>query len=136
MFYFLPKKKDKRWFKIFGLVYGMILLITFSLIFAFYDITFQNIEGNQIFSILILTLIPSGIISVTGYFGAKLIPVITSIGVLIGFGYMSHFFNEGYKLSGLVGSIVFFYSIAISTGVGIVLEIIYYFIRTKSNYID
>jgi hypothetical protein len=130
MFNFLPKKKDQKWLKMWPVIMLILLVITVTLRLIFLSI--NTVEENEILGLLIFCLIPASAISLSGYLGAKLIPVLTAIGIVVGYGFMIHFLNKDYKLSGLVGGIVFYYAFLISLGIAIVSEIVYYFYKKRS----
>ncbi|WP_425448362.1 hypothetical protein [Dethiothermospora halolimnae] len=126
----MPKKKDKNWLKIFISLFFVIAGIIIALYMIFSDLKLSEVDiTEEGVTLLILALIPSVGICLSGYYGGKITPIIATLGVIIGFGLMINFISKGYKLSGLVGGVSFFNITIGSIIVGVIGDIIYYFIR-------
>ena len=130
----LPKKKDNSWFKFFIIMF-LIISITITMIASILlDFNWKDIKlFEEVFSVLVLAFIPSLIASLSGYFGRKVIVTSTLIGVIIGLGFMINFFRNDYELSSLVGIVAFFDVVIGRIVVGVIGEIIRYFISKKKN---
>ena len=136
MFNLLLKKKDRGWFKLFIIIFLTISIVITILASLLLDFNWSNIKlSDEVFSVLVLAFIPSFLISLSGYFGGKVIVISTSLGTLLGFTFMINFFIKNYELSGLVGGVAFFDVVIVSFVVGVIGEIIRYFIEKKRKNI-
>lgn len=130
MFRSLPNKKDNKWLKLSVLIFIVLLILISIINIVFLDINWSEINfTEEILPIIILSLLPSLIIGLSGYFGAKIIPNTMFLGIILALGFMINFTRKSYELSGLVGGIAFFDIIIASFGVGIIAEIILYFVK-------
>lgn len=104
---FLPATKSNRWF-IWMAVYGVFLWLLFIL--HRFVMMAHTLDATILLRFALFSIVVSGIVNVLGWFGARLLWLITTTGIIIGSVIMlSYSYREMSGWEDLAGLLAFFF---------------------------